>query len=61
MTNSTNTFKYENILDEFDGPGGPYVLFNFAGEVRADALKKYPGAVQILLDIGPAVTTRSSM
>ncbi len=33
-------FKYDNILDEFDGPGGPYVLFNFAAEVRSDALKK---------------------
>ncbi len=50
-------FQYRNILDEFDGPGGPYVLFNFAGEVRADALKKYPALYKFYQAVGPAVTT----
>lgn len=49
-------FKYDNILDEFDGPSGPYVLFNFIGEVRADTLKKYPDLYKFYEDVGPAVT-----
>ena len=40
--------KYENILDEFEGAGGPYVLFNFAGEVRADAMQEISRSTQIL-------------
>lgn len=51
-------FKYDNVLDEFDAPGGPYVLFNFVGEVRPDALKKYPALHAFYRDIGPAVTVQ---
>jgi hypothetical protein len=50
-------FKYNNILDEFDGPGGPYVLFNFAAEVRPDALKKFPDLYKFYTDVAPALTT----
>ncbi len=50
-------FKYDNILDEFDGPGGPYVLFNFAAEVRSDALKKFPDLHKFYEEVAPAVTT----
>jgi hypothetical protein len=50
-------FKYNNILDEFDRPGGAYVLFNFAGEVQADALKKFPDLHKFYLQVAPVVTT----
>ena len=50
-------FKYNNILAEFDGPGGPYVLFNFAGEVRPDALKKFPDLYKFYNDVAPTLTT----
>jgi hypothetical protein len=50
-------FKYSNILDEFDGPGGPYVLFNFAAEVRPDALKKFPDLYKFYADVAPTLTT----
>jgi hypothetical protein len=51
-------FKYDNILDEFDGPGGPYVLFNFAGEVQPDAFKKFPDLYKFYRDVAPALTTQ---
>ena len=51
-------FKYDNILDEFADAHGPYVLFNFAGEVRAEALKKFPELDRFYVDIGPAVTAQ---
>ncbi|HVN28949.1 MAG TPA: hypothetical protein VMT64_10710 [Candidatus Binataceae bacterium] len=51
-------FKFDNIVDEFDAPSGPYILFNFAGEVRADALKKYPDLYRFYTSIGPAVTAQ---
>ncbi|HLI81187.1 MAG TPA: hypothetical protein VKV03_14465 [Candidatus Binataceae bacterium] len=47
--------RYENVLDEFDAPSGPYVLFNFSAEVRADALKKFPDLYKFYEDIGPAL------
>ncbi len=34
--------KIENVLDEFDAPGGPYVLVNFKAEVRPDSLAPFP-------------------
>jgi hypothetical protein len=52
---------YENILDEFDGSGGPYVLFNFAGEVKPDALKKYADLYKFYADVGPALTTQMDL
>ncbi len=33
--------KIGNVLDEFDQPGGPYVLVNFKAEVRPEALKRF--------------------
>ena len=52
---------YENILDEFDGPSGPYVLFNFVGEVKYDALKKYTDLYKFYADVGPALTTQMDL
>ena len=40
-------------------PGGPYVLFNFAGEVRTDALKKFPDLYKFYEDVAPALTIDS--
>jgi hypothetical protein len=54
-------FKYDNILDEFDGPFGPYVLFNFIGEVRIEAFKKYPELYKFYKDIGPAVIAQADI
>lgn len=54
-------FKYDNILDEFDPPGGPYVLFNFTGEVRPDALKKFPDLYKFYEDIGPALVAAADV
>jgi len=51
-------FKYDNILDEFDAPGGPYVLFNFAGEVQRDALKKFPDLYKFYNDVAPTFTAQ---
>lgn len=48
-------FKFDNILDEFDGPGGPWVLFNFIGEVKTDALKKYDHLYNFYTRIAPII------
>ncbi len=50
--------KYENILDEFEGTGGPYVLFNFAGEVRAEAMRKFPDLYKFYQDVAPILTAQ---
>ncbi len=47
--------KFYNILDEFDGPGGPWVLFNFIGEVKPDALRKYEHLYRFYTRIAPIV------
>lgn len=48
-------FKFDNILDEFDGLGGPWVLFNFIGELRTDSLKKYEHLYRFYTRIAPMV------
>jgi hypothetical protein len=52
---------YENILDEFDGPGGAYVLFNFAGDVKYEAFKKYTDLYKFYVDVGPTLTMRMDL
>ena len=47
-TNSTNTSSTTTSWTNSMRPGGPYVLFNFAAEVRSDALKKFPDLHKIL-------------
>ena len=54
-------FKYNNILDEFDGPTGPYVLFNFAGEVQPAALKKFPDLYKFYSDVAATLTTEADV
>jgi hypothetical protein len=54
-------FKFNNLLDEFDSPPGPIVLFNVDAEVRLDALKKYPLLYNFYRKLVPAVTGKSEI
>jgi len=50
--------KYDNILDEFDGASGPYVLFNFAGEVRPEAMRKFRDLYKFYQEVAPLLTAQ---
>jgi hypothetical protein len=54
-------FKFDNLLDEFNSPAGPIVLFNVDMEVRLDALKKYPLLYDFYRKIVPAVVAKSDI
>jgi hypothetical protein len=54
-------FKFSNLLDEFNSPAGPIVLFNVNMEVRLDALKKYPLLYDFYRKIVPAVVAKSDI
>jgi hypothetical protein len=54
-------FKFSNLLDEFNSPAGPIVLFNVDTEVRLDALKKYPLLYDFYRKLVPAVTAKSEI
>jgi hypothetical protein len=54
-------FKFNNLLDEFNSPAGPIVLFNVDAEVRLDALKKYPQLYDFYRKLVPAVTAKSEI
>ncbi|HYK64473.1 MAG TPA: hypothetical protein VEY94_05980, partial [Patescibacteria group bacterium] len=54
-------FKFNNLLDEFDSPAGPIVLFNADAEVRVNALKKYPKLYEFYRKLVPAVTAKSEI
>jgi hypothetical protein len=54
-------FKFSNLLDEFNSPAGPIVLFNVDMEVRLDALKKYPLLYDFYRKIVPAVVAKSDI
>ncbi len=54
-------FKFNNLLDEFNSPAGPVVLFNTDAEVRLDALKKYPLLYDFYRKVVPAVTAKSEI
>ena len=54
-------FKFNNLLDEFNSPAGPIVLFNVDMEVRLDALKKYPLLYDFYRKLVPAVTAKSDI
>lgn len=54
-------FKFNNLLDEFNSPAGPIVLFNVDAEVRQDALKKYPLLYDFYRKLVPAVTAKSEI
>ena len=54
-------FKFNNLLDEFNSPAGPIVLFNVDMEVRQDALKKYPLLYEFYRKLVPAVVAKSDI
>jgi hypothetical protein len=54
-------FKFNNLLDEFNSPAGPIVLFNADAEVRLDALRKYPLLYNFYRKLVPAVTAESDI
>jgi len=54
-------FKFNNLLDEFNSPAGPIVLFNVDAEVHQDALKKYPLLYDFYRKVVPAVTAKSEI
>ena len=54
-------FKFNNLLDEFNSPAGPIVLFNVDMEVRQDALKKYPLLEDFYRKVVPAVVAKSDL
>ncbi|MGC2494577.1 MAG: hypothetical protein WA410_17180 [Candidatus Binatus sp.] len=54
-------FKFSNLLDEFNSPAGPIVLFNVDMEVRLDALKKYPLLYDFYRKVVPAVVAKSDI
>ncbi|MGH7923970.1 MAG: hypothetical protein ACREQH_05175 [Candidatus Binatus sp.] len=54
-------FKFNNLLDEFNSPAGPIVIFNVDMELRLDALKKYPLLYDFYRKVVPAVTAKSAI
>ncbi len=54
-------FKFANLLDEFNSPAGPIVLFNVDMEVRQDALKQYPLLYDFYRKLVPAVVAKSEI
>ena len=54
-------FKFNNLLDEFNSPAGPIMLFNVDMEVRLDALKKYPLLYDFYRKVVPAVVAKSEI
>ncbi len=53
--------EFKNMLDEFDGPGGPYVLFNLDAVLKLHALKAYPHLAEFYRKIVPAVVAASGI
>jgi hypothetical protein len=54
-------FKFNNILDEFEGAARPYVLFNFSGEVKADSLRKFENLYKFYTQVAPTLTTEADV
>jgi hypothetical protein len=52
---------FHNVLDEFDGTGGPIVLFNADVEVRMDALKTYPHLYEFYSKVAPVLVAESAL
>jgi hypothetical protein len=58
-TELNHYLKINNVLDEFDGPGGPYVLVNFKAEVRPEALKPFVHLERFYNRVMTTVTAQS--
>jgi hypothetical protein len=53
--------RFYNVLDEFDSPAGPIVLFNLDVEARPDTLRKYPRLAEFYRRVLPDVTAQSAL
>jgi hypothetical protein len=51
--------QFHNVLDEFQSPAGPIVLYNLDVEARLDALQKYPRLAGFYRTVVPSVTAQS--
>ena len=51
--------QFHNVLDEFQSPGGPIVLYNLEVEARLDALKRYPRLADFYRSVVSSVTAQS--
>ncbi|HYA36500.1 MAG TPA: hypothetical protein VEF03_12820 [Candidatus Binataceae bacterium] len=51
----------ENVLDEFDSPEGPYVLYNLRGSINPEALRPFPHLSRFYDRIIPYVTADSTI
>ena len=51
-------FQFHNVLDEFQSPAGPIVLYNLDFEVREDALRKYPRLADFYRTVVAALTAQ---
>ncbi len=50
-----------NVVDEFGGPDGPYVLFNLAGEIKPEALKPFANLYRFYRRVIPTVRADSAI
>jgi hypothetical protein len=53
--------QFHNVLDEFQSPAGPVVLYNLDVELRPDNLGKYPRLADFYRTVVAAVTARSAV
>jgi hypothetical protein len=51
--------QFHNVLDEFQSPAGPIVLYNLDVEARPEALGKYPRLAEFYRSVVAAVTAQS--
>jgi hypothetical protein len=49
----------KNVLDEFQTPDGPAVLFNLDAEVRPDSLEPFPHLYKFYRSVAPRVSTET--
>ncbi|HVN63279.1 MAG TPA: hypothetical protein VMT58_01485, partial [Candidatus Binataceae bacterium] len=53
--------KFSNVLDEFDSPAGPIVLFNLDGTIREAALAKFPHLKKFYDEFTDSLTAQSAI
>jgi hypothetical protein len=52
---------FRNVVDEFDPPSGPYVLFNMDATINETALKPFPHFYEFYRKVVPAVTASTAI
>jgi hypothetical protein len=53
--------QFHNVLDEFQSPAGPIVLYNLDVEVRLGALQRYPRLAEFYRSVVPSLTAQSAV